>query len=101
MRKPTADDPRRQRAFILVSRQVLVDSDYATVICAAVYTRDSGLSTQVAVGVEEGLKHDSAVHCDGLVSLPKALLTNRVGTVDPEQQKAIDLALRVALAVED
>ena len=81
VRKPTAGtagDPRRQRAFVVVSRQVLVDSDYTTVICAPVYSSDSGLRTQVAVGADEGLKHESAVHCDGLVSLRKALLTNHV-----------------------
>lgn len=75
-------------------------ANYTTVICAPVYTRDSGLSTQVGVGPSEGLKHESAIHCDGLVSLPKALLTNYVGRMDAAKQQALDSALSVALAIE-
>jgi mRNA interferase MazF len=101
VKKLSSADPKRQRAFVVVSRQVLIDSDYATVICAPVYTKDSGLSTQVDVGAGEGLKHDSAVHCDGLVSLPKAALTNYIGRVDFAKQQALDVALGVALAIED
>ena len=101
VKKPSSADPKRQRAFVVVSRQVLIDSDYATVICAPVYTKNSGLSTQISVGPPEGLKHDSAVHCDGLVSLPKAVLTNYVGRVDSSKQQALDVALGVALAIED
>jgi mRNA interferase MazF len=33
------------------------------VICAPVYSQHDGLSTQVRVGVDEGLKRDSSVHC--------------------------------------
>lgn len=101
VKKPSSADPKRQRAFVVVSRQVLIDSDYATVICAPVYTRHSGLSTQVGVGPTEGLKHDSAVHCDGLVSLPKSMLTNYIGRVDSAKQHTLDLALGVALAIEE
>jgi mRNA interferase MazF len=101
VKKASSTDPKRQRAFVVVSRQVLIDSDYAAVICAPVYTKDSGLSTQVGVGTAEGLKHDSAVHCDGLVSLSKAVLTNYIGRVDSTKQQILDVALGVALAIED
>jgi len=56
-----------------------------------------GLSTQVLVGIEQGLKHASSVHCDELVSLPKASLTNWVGGLSPQQMAALDDALRLAL----
>ena len=101
VKKASSTDPKRQRAFVVVSRQVLIDSDYAAVICAPVYTKDSGLSTQVGVGTAEGLKHDSAVHCDGLVSLSKVVLTNYIGRVDSTKQQILDVALGVALAIED
>lgn len=101
VRKPTSDDPRRQRAFVVISRQVLVDSDYATVICAPVYSTYAGLATQVEVGTAEGRKHDSAIHCDGLVSLPKSVLTDYRGTLGANTLREMDAALKVALAVED
>lgn len=30
VKKPGKGDPKRQRAFVVVSRQVLIDSNYAT-----------------------------------------------------------------------
>lgn len=85
----------------MVSRQVLIDSRFSTVICAPVYTAWEGLSTQVPVGTDEGLKHDSSVHCDELVSLPKSMLTNFVSKLPPEKMKLLDLALKTALDLHD
>jgi mRNA interferase MazF len=48
------DDPKRYRTFVVVSRQALIDSSFSSVTCAPVYTRGHGLSTQVAVGPDEG-----------------------------------------------
>ena len=85
--------------FAVVSRQVLVDSQFSTVICAPVYSSRHGLSTQVPVGAKEGLKHDSSIHCDELVSLPKSALTNFVGSLPPNKERELDLALIAALGI--
>ena len=98
---PTARDPKRHRVFVVVSRQLLVDSRFSTVICAPIYSTHDGLSTQVLVGVDEGLKHDSSIHCDELVSLPKSALTYYVGTLSPAKIEALGQALRVALDLPD
>jgi mRNA interferase MazF len=82
-----------------VSRQTLVDSLFSTVICAPVYTRRDALATQVEVGIEDGFKHESSIHCDALVSLPKAMLTDYVSRLRPARLRALDQALRVALAL--
>ena len=94
-------DPRAYRIYVVVSRQVLIDSGYSTVICAPVYSRFDGLSTQIAVGINEGLKRSSSVHCDTLVSLPKAVLTNYLGKLEEATLFELGRALRVALALED
>lgn len=101
VKKPHKDDPKRQRAFVVVSRQVLIESKYATVVCAPIYTADSGLASQVGVGPEEGLKHASALHCDGLVSIPKNALTDFVGSLSEGKLAELSVALKVALAIED
>lgn len=98
---PSSRDPKKFRVFVIVSRQALIDSRFSTVVCAPIYTEGHGLSTQVPVGVEEGLKHDSAIHCDELVSLDKLVLTNYVGTLPPEKMTALDAALRKALDLAD
>lgn len=97
VQNPSTRDPRKSRVFVVVSRQVLIESRFSTVVCAPVYSQHDGLFTQVAVGVDEGLKHDSSIHCDELVSLPKSSLTNYVGTMHPGKIRDLDTALRVAL----
>lgn len=96
---PSAKDPGKSRVFVLVSRQVLIDSRFSTVICAPVYSVHDGLTTQVYVGVEDGLRHDSSIHCDELISLPKAALTNYVGTLSPAKVRMLNDALRNALDI--
>ena len=97
--KPSAKDPKRFRVFVVVSRPVLIESSFSTLICAPVYSAHHGLSTQVPVGVREGLKHDSSIHCDELVSLPKSALTNYIGTLSPEKIEVLNEALRIALDI--
>lgn len=60
-----------------------------------------GLSTQVAVGIGEGLKHDSTIRCDALMSLPKSLLTHYVGHLSASKRHALKEALVAALSLAD
>ena len=95
---PSRTDPKRFRVFVVVSRQVLCDTaEYSTVICAPVSSSRAGLGTQVPVGEAEGLRQASAIHCDGLVSLPKSALTDYVGSLGPQKLAALHIALQVAL----
>jgi mRNA interferase MazF len=97
----SAGDPKKSRVFVIVSRQVLIGSRFSTVICAPVYSNHDGLSTQVLVGINEGLKHDSSVHCDELVSLPKSVLTNFCGSLSPQKVEELNKALSIALNIQD
>ncbi|HTR23020.1 MAG TPA: type II toxin-antitoxin system PemK/MazF family toxin [Terriglobales bacterium] len=94
------DDPKQYRSFVLVSRQTLIDSRFPTVICAPILTAGHGFSTQVAVGIDEGLKHESWILCDNLVSLRKVQLTQLVGTLRRLKMGELDRALKMALAIE-
>ncbi len=84
---------------MLVSRQALIDSNYSTVVCAPIFTERHGLPTQVNVGSEEGLKHDCAIHCDGLMSLEKSRLTDYVGELSEVKREQLEKALQAALAL--
>ncbi len=97
VKHPSSRDPKRSRVFVVVSRQVVIDSRFSTVICAPVYSAYDGLSTQVLIGVDEGLKHESSIHCDELISLPKMVLTNFVGTLSQEKVTELNDAPLVAL----
>lgn len=101
VKHPTILDPRRQRVFVVVSRPQLIASSFSTAICAPIYSRRDGLTTQVDIGTDQGLKHESSIHCDELVSLPKAQLTDYVGSLSPAKLLELDLALAVALDLVD
>jgi len=96
---PTSRDPKKQRVYVIVSRQILIDSRYSSVVCAPVYSNYHGLTTQVPVSIEEGLKRESSIHCDDLVSLPKSSLTHYVEALSLTMTQALDRALRIALEI--
>ncbi len=101
VKKQGSQDPKRQRVFVVVSRQALIDTKFSSVICAPVYSRHDGLSTQVRIGIEGGLKRDSSIHCDELVSLPKAMLTRFIGRLNDEKAEDLDRALVTALDLQE
>lgn len=90
-------DPRRSRVVVVVSRRILVESTFSTVICAPIYSRGEGLTTQVSVGVDEGLKHPSWIMCDALASVRKSELTQYVGSLSFAKMALLDRALASAL----
>ncbi len=99
--KPSGEDPKKFRVFVIISRQILIESRFSTLICAPIYSRFDGLSTQVFVGTEEGLKQESAIHCDELVSIPKSRLSHFIGSLKEDKLVELDAALKIALALED
>ena len=98
--KASKIDPKRYRVFVIVSRQVVIDSKFSTLICAPVYSNFEGLSTQVRLGVEEGLKHESCIFCDELISIPKIMLTDFIGSLSYEKMDELNGALKIAVDVE-
>lgn len=93
-------DPKRFRCFVVVSRQVLIDSKFSTVICAPILSRGEGLSTQVEIGVDEGLKQPSWIMCDNLLSIRKSDLTQYVGSLPRAKLHELTRALQIALDLE-
>lgn len=93
-------DPKQYRTFVIVSRQILIDSKFSTLICAPVFTSGEGLSTQVTIGPEEGLKDSSWIMCDNLVSLRKSELTQYIGTLSPAKMVELNRALKMALNLD-
>src|SRR5260221_6215071 len=90
-------DPKQYRIFAIVCRQELIDCRFSTVICAPIFTSGEGLSTQLSIGPDEGLKHPSWIMCDNLVSMRKSELTNFVGSLSRSKLAELDRALKMAL----
>lgn len=91
------DDPKPYRTFVIVSRQALIDSRFSTVVCAPVFSNGADLSTQVAIGLDEGMKHESWIMCDNLVSVRKADLTAYVGSLSSTKIRQLSDALKMSL----
>ena len=98
--KASSQDPKKYRVFVVVSRQILLDSRFSTAICAPIYSSFDGLSTQVPVGIDDGLKHDSSIHCDELVSIPKSSLTHFIGTLRLAKIEDLNRALAIAIGLD-
>lgn len=86
-----------------MSRQAAIESRLSSVICAPVYSSYHDLRSQVLVGIDEGLKHESSIHCDELISLPKRILTDFVGSLGQSKTLELNYALldTVGLTVEE
>lgn len=59
-----------------------------------------GLPTEVPVGPEHGLGHESVINCDNLATLPKRAFALRRGTLDPNALVRLDASLKIALDLE-
>lgn len=51
----------------------------------------------MSVGADEGLKNESVIFCDNLVSIVKSALTDYVGTLSPAKVSELNAALRRTL----
>ena len=95
------NDPKQQRPYIIVSRQMLVQSSFSTLICAPIFTYiDDDMSTQVVIGINEGLKHDCAIYCDNLESIARTDLTNFKGSLNSIRMAELDEAIAIATGLK-
>ena len=90
---------RTRPAVVLTREAVLPFVSLVTV--APIVTRVRGLTTEVAVGPENGLDHASVVHCDTVTSVPATAVGRRVGSLLPHQEAALAQALQLAFDLED
>jgi mRNA interferase MazF len=101
VRLPQHGDPKKSRCFAVVSRQDLLDSKANRVLCAPINTSGVGLSTEVPVGVDEGLKHESVLNCDQITRLEKSMLTDYIGALSLTKLRLLRVALVVAFDIDD
>jgi mRNA interferase MazF len=84
--------------YVIVSRSFIAENDdVSTVVCAPVYGGVLGLSTEVVVGVDEGLPRTSSIRCDFLTLMFKTRLTGFVSTLGLDKRKELNRALLTAL----
>lgn len=89
----------KRRPVVLVSRSEAYGVR-ALVIVAPASTTIRGYAVEVKLGKREGMARDCVVNCDWLVTLPKADLVERVGSLSTAKLRELDDALRFALGLD-
>ena len=96
---PDPTDPKLRRACVVVSRTALCESGFGKAVVAAVHTDADGLSTEVGLGVEDGMKWSCVIKADQLFLIEKARLTNFVASLRAPKLTELNRALAVALGL--
>jgi mRNA interferase MazF len=87
--------PDKRRPVLILSRQQIIPHLH-TILVAPITSTMRGAPSEVPVGVEEGLKHDSVVNLDGVQSVVPSRLTRFIGTVSGEKMAQVCSALVIA-----
>jgi mRNA interferase MazF len=90
--------PYGRRPAILVSR----DAAYAvrrSVTLVPLTTRRRGIAVEVPLGPGDGIPRACVANADDVLTVAKTRLIRRVGPLAPEKLRAVEDALRFALAL--
>ena len=91
----TFGSPDKRRPVLVLSRQKAINL-LRTVLVAPITSSAHGAPSEVQVGIEEGLKHDSVVNLDQIQTVDQKNLHHFVGTVGPQKMSAVCRALMIA-----
>jgi mRNA interferase MazF len=91
----TFASPDKRRPALVLSRQKAIGL-LRTVIVAPITSAAHGAPSEVQVGVEEGLKHESVINLDQVQTVDQERLRHFVGTVRPGKMTAVCMALLIA-----
>jgi mRNA interferase MazF len=87
--------PDRRRPVVVLSRQEVIPLLH-TVMVAPITSTRRGAPSEVTLGSEEGLKHESAANLDHVQTVEQSRLVSFVGSVGPVKMRQICLALAIA-----
>lgn len=90
-----ADVPGKRRPVLVLSRDPMGRLLHS-VICAPITSRRRGLATEVALGPEAGLAHDSVANFDNTFLLARSRLVRRLGRASRTTMDAACRALATA-----
>ena len=91
----TFGSPDKRRPVLVLSRQKAI-SLLRTVLVAPITSASHGAPSEVPLGMEEGLKHESVANLDQVQAVDQSKLHHFVGTVGPTKMAAVCKALMMA-----
>ena len=87
--------PDKKRPVLVISRQSVIPL-LRTVMVAPITSSIFGVPSEVRVGVEHGLKHESAVNLDHVQTVDRSRLSGFIGRVNEDVMNEVCEALAVA-----
>jgi len=87
--------PDKRRPVVILTRPEVIELLH-TVMVAPVTSKIRGAPSEVIIGVEEGLKKESAINLDHVQTVDKSKLKRFIGTVGPQKMRAVCSALAIA-----
>ena len=91
--------PDKRRPVLVLTRSEVIELLH-TVMVAPITSTIRGAPGEVIVGIDEGLKRDSAVNLDHVQTVDKARLARFVGTVGSQKMNAVCRAFAIATGCE-
>jgi mRNA interferase MazF len=88
--------PDKRRPVLVISRQIALEHLH-TALVAPITTTIRGLPSEVALGVEDGLKQPSVANLDHILSVRQSDLLRYVGHIDDERMREVCRAAAIAL----
>ena len=92
--------PNKRRPVVVLTRSEVIDFLH-TVMVAPITSTIRGAPSEVAVGIDEGLKRDSAVNLDHVQTVDKNRLQRFVGSLDASKMRQVCRALAIATGCSD
>jgi mRNA interferase MazF len=86
----------KRRPVLVVTRDPM-GRHLSSVICAPITSTIRGISTEVAMGKEAGLAHDSVANFDNVLLMPRSQLLRHLGRASEEQMRAACVAASIAI----
>lgn len=87
--------PDKKRPVLVISRQSVIPL-LRTVMVAPITSAIYGVPSEVKVGVEQGLKRDSAVNLDHIQTVDRSRLTGYIGHLSDDVMDEVCRAVAVA-----
>ena len=91
--------PDKRRPVVVLTRSEVLPL-IRTAMVAPITSTIRGIPSEVLIGVDEGLKRQSAVSLDNVQTVDQAQLSAYIGSLDADQMRAVCRALAIATGCE-
>ena len=91
--------PDKRRPVLILTRETMIPHLH-TVTVAPITRTMRGVSSEVLIGIEEGLKEVSAINLHHLMTIPQSGLRQFVGSLSPEKMEEVKEAMLFALGFD-